>query len=491
MEKPREQWGSRVGFILAAVGSAIGLGNIWRFPYIAYENGGGAFFIPYLFAMLTAGIPLLILEFGVGKRFRGGAPKIFASINPKWEFLGWWQVFICFVISLYYVAIIGWSICYFGLAFVQGWGTDTGGFFMQNFLQISDSPLNFGGIRWPIYGAIAFCWIICWVVLVSGVRSGIERAGKIFMPLLFVLVLVIMGRAVMLPGAATGIDWMFKPDFSALSKGSVWIAAYGQVFYSLSVGFAIMLTYASYLPAKQDVTNNAFMTAFINCGFSMLSGIMIFAVLGYMAAAKGVGVDEVVSSGVGLAFVTIPQAINLMPAPVLIGTLFFGALVFAGLSSQISICEACIAAGMEKFNLDRKRAASLYCLLGLFVGGIYASNAGLLVLDIVDHFVNNFGVLLAGLTEIILLSWFFDVQGIRTTINEVSDFSVNNSWVFCLRIITPLVLGYMAIRNLIIDLQSPYGGYDLNATVVFGWGTVIFVFLCSLIVQGRLGGSYE
>ncbi len=241
--KKREQWGTRIGFVLAAIGSAIGLGNIWRFPYMAYENGGGAFFIPYLFAMLTAGIPFIILEFGVGHKLQGSAPRIFSQLSQKWEWLGWWQILVSFTISIYYVAVLGWSISYFFLAFNQGWGAETKDFFFNTYLQLSGSPLEFGSIRWPIMAAVAGAWGICWFVLFNGVKKGIEAASKIFMPLLFVMILIITARAVTLDGAMEGLNWMFKPDFSTLLNFEVWMAAYGQIFFSLSIGFAIMLTY--------------------------------------------------------------------------------------------------------------------------------------------------------------------------------------------------------------------------------------------------------
>ncbi|MFK4766194.1 sodium-dependent transporter [Desulfobaculum sp. SPO524] len=483
MSNTQETWGSRVGFIMAAVGSAIGLGNIWRFPYMVYENGGGAFLIPYMVALLTAGIPLLILEYGMGHKFRGSAPRIFTSISRKWEWIGWWQVLVAFVISLYYVAVVGWAISYVGFAVTQAWGTNTGEFFMNTFLNISDSPTNFGGMNWPVFGAILLAWGVCWVVLFSGVKAGIERASKFFMPVLFLLVLAIVGRVLFLPGAVQGVDWLFKPDFSALGKGSVWIAAYGQIFYTLGAGFSIMITYAGYLPKKSDVTNNAFLTVFINCGFSMLAGIMIFGVLGYMAAAKGVGISEVVSSGVGLCFVTIPQAINFMPMPKVLGTLFFCAIVVAGLSSQISICEACVAAIRDKFQISRRKAVSAYCITGILAGAVFASNAGLLVLDIVDHFVMNFGVLMTGLVEIVAMSWFFNLEGLRRHINAVSDFALGRWWNFSLKFVTPLLLGYMAIKNFIGDVTTPYGGYPQHALTMFGWSIAVGILLLGWLIQ--------
>ncbi|MFW6180010.1 MAG: sodium-dependent transporter, partial [Desulfohalobiaceae bacterium] len=246
----REQWGTRTGFILAAVGSAIGLGNIWRFPYMAYDNGGGAFLIPYFFALLTAGIPIIILEFGIGHKYKGSAPLTFFNIFKKWQWLGWWQVFVAFIISIYYVVIIAWALNYALLALNLGWGENPEDFFFGDFLALSEGPMNLGGIVWPIFIAAIAMWFVTWLALFSGVRRGIEVANKIFMPLLFLLLLIMLGRAVTLEGAAEGINWLFRPDFSAILDYKVWTAAYGQIFFTLSICFAIMITYSSYLPAK-------------------------------------------------------------------------------------------------------------------------------------------------------------------------------------------------------------------------------------------------
>lgn len=483
--KTREQWGSRLGFILAAVGSAIGLGNIWRFPYMAYENGGGAFLIPYFFAMVTAGIPLMILEFGIGHKFRGSAPKAFASISKRMEWLGWWQILISFIIAVYYVAVIGWAISYLFMAPAQTWGAETKDFFFSSFLHLSSSPMDINSMQWPILAAVAAAWAVNWFVLFCGVKKGIEKANKILMPVLFFLVLLICGRALTLPGAMDGVNWLFEPRFDKILDYKVWAAAYGQIFYSLSICFAIMITYSSYLPEKSDVNNNAFMTVFINCGFSMLAGVMIFAVLGSMAAQQGVGVDKVVSSGVGLAFITIPKAINSLPAPAFFGTLFFLCLVLAGLSSEISISETVVSAIMDKVGLPRKTVVTLFCTSGFLISTVFATDAGLLVLDIVDHFINNFGILFAGLTEILFLGWFFKTSVIRDHVNRISEFAIGNWWMICLRFVTPVVLGYMAVANLIGDIRTPYSSYPTEALLTFGWFLVVVIIPLAFVIQKK------
>ncbi|MFA0113682.1 sodium-dependent transporter [Vibrio sp. 10N.261.46.E11] len=477
----REQWGSRAGFILAAVGSAIGLGNIWRFPYMAYENGGGAFFIPYLFAMLTAGIPFMILEFSMGQKYRGSAPATLARINSKFEWLGWFQVCVAAVIAVYYVAVIGWAISYFGMSFNQSWGTDTNAFFFSEYLALGDnSPTNLGSIQWGIAGAMLLAWAITYAAIVGGVKAGIERASKVMMPVLFIMVILLIGRMVFLPGALDGVNYMFEPDFSKIWDVKVWAAAYGQIFFTLSIGFAIMLAYSSYLPEKSDITNNAFMTVLINCGFSILAGIMIFSVLGYMAQEQGKPLTEVVSAGVGLAFVTLPAAINLLPAPYILGPLFFFALVVAGLSSHISIMEAVTSAIMDKLNWSRKKAASIVIGVGVVVSMAFATNGGLLLLDLVDHFANNVGIMVGGFIEILLMAWLLNkVSDVRTYVNEISDFSIGVWFNVCLRFVTPVMLAIILATKLSALFTDGYGGYDLT----LGWAMIAGLLAIGIIIN--------
>ncbi|MGF1741680.1 sodium-dependent transporter [Vibrio profundum] len=474
----REQWGSRTGFILAAVGSAIGLGNIWRFPYMAYENGGGAFFIPYLFAMITAGIPFMILEFSMGHKNRGSAPTTLTKINKNFQWLGWFQVGVAATIAVYYVAVIGWAISYLGLSFTQGWGTDTNSFFFKSYLGLGDnSPTNLGSIQWNIAFAMLIAWAITYFTVRSGVKSGIEKASKIMMPILFIMVVLLIARMIFLPGALAGVNYIFEPDFSKIWDVKVWAAAYGQIFFTLSIGFAIMIAYSSYLPDKSDISNNAFITVLINCGFSILAGIMIFSVLGYMAHEQGKALTDVVSSGVGLAFVTLPAAINLLPAPYILGPLFFLALVVAGLSSHISIIEAVTCSIMDKLKWSRKKAANIVVGLGFLISMAFATNGGILLLDLVDHFVNNVGILTSCLIEIILMAWLCKIADVRDYANKISDFHIGSWFDICLRFITPIILAIIVATKFVALFTTGYGGYDLT----LGW-----VLMAILLILGLL-----
>ncbi|NLT31148.1 MAG: sodium-dependent transporter, partial [Propionibacterium sp.] len=241
----REQWNHSAGFILAAIGSAVGLGNIWRFPGVAYSSGSGAFLIPYLVALLTAGIPILFLDYAIGHRFRGAAPLAFRRMAKWAESLGWFQTVLMFVIGVYYAAVIAWSMSFFVFSFNLKWGGDTADFFLNRYLQIGEttvSPQVVAGVALPLL----LVWVTIMVVLALGVARGVEKVNMVFIPLLVLVFVALVVRALFLPGAFEGLDSFFTPNWTALADPNVWIAAYAQIFFSLSIAFGIMVTYASY-----------------------------------------------------------------------------------------------------------------------------------------------------------------------------------------------------------------------------------------------------
>lgn len=485
----RSQWGSRAGFILAAVGSAIGLGNIWRFPAVAYDNGGGAFFIPYLIALLTAGIPILIMEYTLGHKYRGSAPLTFRKINKRFEWFGWWQVFISFVISTYYAVIVAWAICYAYFSFTLAWGSDTEGFLFNQYLNISNAG-EIGSFVPNVLLPLIIIWVFALFVLLRGVKKGIELANRIFIPLLVVLFLIIVIRAVTLDGALLGLQAFFEPNWDKIFSGEVWVAAYGQIFFSLSIAFAIMITYASYLPKKSDITNNAFIVGFGNSSFELLAGIGVFAALGFMASVSGVSVNEVVAGGIGLAFVVFPQIINEFPFwNEFFGFLFFASLVLAGLTSLISILETYIAALSDKFGMSRTRAVLLGGGVATIVSLIYATQGGLFILDTVDYFISQFGIAVTGLLEVILIAWFFrKLTQLQNHANAISDIRIGLWWKLCLWIVTPIILGYMLydlfkinILKLFDTKTGNYEGYSDAFILYSGWSVAIGVLVLGII----------
>jgi neurotransmitter:Na+ symporter, NSS family len=475
-EQPREQWGTRTGFLLAAIGSAVGLGNIWRFPYVAWENGGGAFVVPYLFALLTAGIPVLVMEYAIGHRYRGSAPLSLARLHPKAEWIGWWQIAVSFVIATYYAVVVAWAGGYAWFSIGTRWGEDPEAFFFEDYLAVSAAG-TFGGFRLGVLIPLVLVWGVTLAVLFGGIRRGIERANRVLIPLLVVLFGIIVVRAVTLPGAAQGLNALFEPDWSRITDASVWVAAYGQIFFSLSIGFAIMITYASYLPRDRDLTGNAFIAGFANSSFELLAGIGVFAAIGFLAASAGTPVDEAARSGIGLAFIGFPSIISLIPGPSgLYGVLFFGSLVLAGISSMISIVETYVSAMQEKFRLPRRTAVALGGGGTALVSLIYATGGGINTLDVVDRFINSFGIAVVGLVEVIAVAWLLrEVPRLRVYADRVSDIRLGLWWSLALLVVTPLLLGWIVIDNLLAEVREPYGGYPVWFLAVFGWGLVVLV----------------
>lgn len=274
MEK-RDRWSNRAAFVLAAIGSAAGLGNAWRFPYMAYSNGGGAFLIPYFIALLTAGIPLIVLEFTMGQKTQRGAPGALAKVGRKFEGFGWWAVISGTIITSYYAGVMAWAWDFLAGSFTLGWAEDAGTYFYEEVLQISSGPGQLGGFSTPVLIGLLITWIVIYFIL----RNGAESVGKVVLitvPLPVLLLGVLLIRAVTLPGAIEGINYFLEPNFSMLANPSVWIDAYSQVFFTLSLGFGIMIAYASYMPEDSDIINNALITVFANSGISFMAGIAVF-----------------------------------------------------------------------------------------------------------------------------------------------------------------------------------------------------------------------
>lgn len=484
-EARREQWTGQYGFILAAIGSAVGLGNIWRFPGVAYTNGGGAFLIPYLVALLTAGIPILLLDYSLGHRFRGSAPSVFRRINRNFEVLGWLQVMISFVIITYYAVILAWAIRYTFFSFSEAWGDDTLTFFVGDFLQVSDPGLNADvvpGIFWPLVGL----WVVAAIVMALGITGGLERVNKIFMPLLVIIFVTLVIRALMLPGASEGLNAFFTPNWQALGDPQVWIAAYSQIFFSLSVAFGIMLTYSSYLKRRSNIVPTGLVTGFANSSFEILAGFGVFATLGFMASQSGVAVSELEGiTGPILSFVTFPKVISMMPGGAFFGVIFFLSLVIAGFTSLISLLQVVSAALQEKFGFSRRFAALFATLTTGFLSIMFFSTTdGLNALDVVDKFINEIGIVSSAILMTLLVTYVAPkLRVLRHHLNHYSTLPVGKLWYAMIGVVAPAVLAVIFVATVYELVTAGYGGYPDTFIYQFGWGMLLLVVIGSFLLS--------
>jgi NSS family neurotransmitter:Na+ symporter len=497
--KQRERWSSRPAFIMAAIGSAIGLGNVWRFPAICYAYGGGTFLIPWLIGLVVLGLPWFLVELGMGNRMQSGAPGSFAKIGKKWEWAGWWPIFVSFFLNCYYVIIMAWAVCYIGFSTFLGWEKGVGplaervpSFFYNDFLRVTSGPGVLGGLNLVVVGALALCWIAIFLILYKGVR----RVGKVVIytvsiPWACLLILVLRGLT--LPGAIEGLNAYLTPDLSALGDMSIWVAAFGQVAFTLSLGMGIMFAYGSYLPKKSDVSNNAMITSFANCATSFFAGFAIFSTLGYMAQSLGISIAEIPNvGGLGLAFQTYPTAISLMPfAQRVIGLIFFLCLLTLGIDSAFSISEAMITAIVDKWKVSKTKATATVCLSGFLIGFIFATGAGLYWLDMIDRAVAFFGLILTGTAALLIVGWVYGAEKLREHLNSVSEIKVGRWFDWLVKVVAPVLALFAIIPQFIaeiagkellgIKITENVLEYPLWAELIGFWGFIVMPIALALI----------
>ena len=479
----RQVWSSRTVFLLAAIGSAVGLGNLWRFPYIAYENGGGAFLIPYFVALLTAGIPLLLAEYALGARSKSGAPHALRHASPKLEWIGWWGIINGFIIFTYYSAVMAWSFFYLYKSSSLPWAEDAGGYFFNNVLQISEGPLQLGGIVWPLAIGTVLTWIVCYLIIRWGTKS-VGTVVKWTVPLPYLLLTVLLVHGLMQIGSLEGIIYYLTPSWEVLSNPSVWMAAYGQVFFSLSLGFGTMIAYASYIRAKEDLPWQATFAGLANSATEFFAGFVVFAILGALAAITNVNISEVVASGPGLAFVTFPTALAALPFAKFFSLLFFIMLLLLGIDSAFSVLEAGVTAIQDRYPKAKRNHILLgFIAIGLPISLLFVTHAGLYWLDIVDHWINSYGLVGVGLAQALVISFVIGTKKVKEELNAHSIRPVGLFWELCLWFITPLALTITIILSLKTELTTPYEGYPEMALILGGWGIWAATIILSLLLQ--------
>ncbi|NUU68917.1 sodium-dependent transporter [Enterobacteriaceae bacterium BIT-l23] len=433
-----QQWSSRLGHVLAAAGSAIGIGAIWKFPYVTATNGGGAFVLMFLFFSFTLGLAILLAEILLGAATHSGVVNAFKkAAGPRWRWLGGMGVLTGWFIFSFYSVVGGWTIGYTGLAAAGKLSTGSTQQLGQLFNDYISHPV------WPVLTHLLFSGLTCFVVL-GGVQSGLEKGSKIMMPLLFLIMLVLIVTGMSLPGASAGLHTFLNPDFSHVTAGSV-LDALGLAFFSLSVGLGVHVTYGAYLPDNRGVARSGLWVVILSCIVCVLAGLMIFPAL----SASGLGMD----SGPGLTFMTMPVFFNWLPGGIIWAVMFFLLLLVAALSSSISLLEHIVTFLQQRFGWSRRNSALLTTASVMLAGIPITLSFGILkdwtlfnktLFDILDYLTSNLMMPLFGIAISLWFGWSKKSAALMP--GDLSPF-----WRGCLkltwRFIAPLFIGAILLHG--------------------------------------------
>ena len=472
-ETKKQEWNSNLAFMMAMIGSAVGLGNIWRFPNVLYSNGGGSFMIPYIVSLFLLGISFVLVEYAVGFKFKRSIARILYSIKNKLEPVAWFILLIVFLITTYYVCVVGWDFIYIILSVTKAWGANPDLYFANNVLHATDSMSGLFTIVPNVLVSVFLIWLFACLILRQDLNDGIGKVSQILLPLLCLIVVGIVAFSLTLPGASIGYSQIFTPDWSALGNLDVWLAAFGQIVFSLSLGMAIAMTYASYLPEGSKLVDNAVLVAFSNSGFEVFNSIGIFSILGFMTFTSGIPFNELVTEGTGLAFVVFPLVFNTMgEVAYIIGPLFFLCILFAGITSVIALLEGVCYSISEKFLIERKKTATVVCIIGFLISTIFATGVGSTILGVFDAYLNNFALLFAILLECIIFGWIYKFDDLIEVLNNNSSIKVGKTWKTVIKYILPICIAGLWIQGVYSTVKSADG---LSITIMLILTVILIV----------------
>lgn len=487
-EVKRDSWASRGTFVLASIGSAVGLGNAWRFPGLASKHGGGTFLLVYLVALFVIGIPLLMMEVSIARKLHKGAGEAMRGVNKKSEFIGWAATGNAFVIVTYYAVVFAWVLLMVVYSVKFAGMTGDAKAASNVFFDATQTTGIIRGAKIPL--PVLAALLVAWGAIYFCIRRGASSVGKVvkytvFLPVILLVVMAVKGCT--MPGAGEGIRKFFVPEFSAFSDPTLWIDAIGQVFYSLSIMMAIMFAYGSYLDEKSNVATDCIIIALSDAAISILSGVVMFSTMG------GVGMlDNITASGISTAFIVYPQAIvNLTSVGwinALFGAIFYMVLVTLAIDSAFSIVEGVSASVSDKFHINPRKTTRVICIVAGIISLVYATRSGLAWLDIVDNWTNQYNLIIIGILECITVGWFFSTDKVLKQINRNSRKFRMPAWWFksSVKVIAPVLLFGLFCWNIYTLVKS--GGrynsdYALWAEVIGGWVVSALVFMAGPIIK--------
>jgi len=460
-----EKWSSKLGFILAAIGAAAGIGNVWRFSSLVGQNGGGAYLIPFLLAVFCCGVPLMILELAIGRQMQANVVAAFSGVSRRLAGVGWITWALVLLILSYYLVIVGWTLAYA----------------VSSVLSTVDSFETFTKSHASVYYFL-ICTGITGVIVSKGVRGGIERLSTVLMPLCVLILIVMAIFATTLEGFGTGVSYFLRPDFSVLGRPAIWSAAFGQAFFSLSVGYGALLTYGSYLDESTKIPSSALIISVTDVVVAMIAGIVIFPIVFTFGLQPTLGAE--------LAFSTLPKAFEVMPAGPLFAFAFFLLLFFAGLTSAVSMLEVTVAPLISGKKRSRGRIALLLtilvCIIGLPAALSYSGTGmrlwGSKVLDLMDDTIGTLGLPITALFMSIVFTWKMDNRQVK---NAIGGSPAVAQTVFVLaKYFIPSVLIIVTVARLVTQFDFPGWHWlpDVPYIGQFGQGVAVLSLVLVVLI---------
>jgi solute carrier family 6 amino acid transporter-like protein 5/7/9/14 len=516
----RDQWSSKYEFLFSCISYSIGLGNLWRFPYKCYDNGGGAFLLPYIFFLIIAGMPLYFLELSLGQ-FSSQGPFGVWNISRLFVGLGYAMVCISFFCSIYYNVIVAWILHYLFYSlkavvlneklpwqkcFESTNGTggrelvcdDSQRYWKEEVLQETSDISDFGGFQYEIL----ICFIIAWILVCAILIKGVKSSGKItYFTALFpyVIIACLLWRGLTLDGAMDGLKFYLTPRWEKLLDPAVWNSAASQIFYSLGLAFGSLTTLSSYSPFKNDTLKMTFIVTTVNCATSIVAGVVIFAVIGSLAKSTGVPVDEVVKSGPGLAFVVYPDAVTKMPFSALWAALFFFMLLNLGFGSQLAMVETVITSVVDRVPrlLKYKWAVCIACCTTMLILGLpMTSRSGIYWLNFMDTYSCSYSLFVICLVEVCALAYIYGGRRMLIQIEAMIGYYPGYWWLFTWTVTVPVSIFTIFLLNMwfYAPMEYPAGQPIPFWTQALGWllasVSVVFIPICAINEFLKVPGSF-
>ncbi|KAM7073086.1 sodium-dependent serotonin transporter-like [Molossus nigricans] len=510
----RETWGKKMDFLLSVIGYAVDLGNVWRFPYVCYQNGGGAFLIPYTIMAIFGGVPLFYMELALGQYHRNGCISVWRKICPIFKGIGYTICVVAFYTSFYYNTIMAWALYYLVSSFTarlpwtsceNPWNTGNctnyfsegnatwtvystspaEEFYTRHILQIhrSEGLQDLGGISWQL----VLCITLIFTIIYFSIWKGVKTSGKVVWVTAtcpYIILLVLLVRGATLPGAWRGVVFYLKPTWQKLLETEVWVAAASQIFFSLGPGFGVLLAFASYNKFNNNFYQDALVTSVVNCMTSLVSGFVIFTVLGYMAEMRKEEVSEVAKdTGPSLLFIAYAEAIANMPASTFFAIIFFLMLITLGLDSTFAGLEGVITAVLDEFPhiWSKRRELFVLCVVvTCFFGSLVTLTfGGAYVVKLLEEYATGPAVLTVALIEAVAVYWFYGIARFCSDVKEMLGFSPGWFWRICWVAISPLFLLFIICSFLMSPPQLRLFQYNYpHWSTILGYCIGTSSFLC-------------